>query len=209
MAEVPVYRCTRAAEPPALDGSVWPAAERIASAFHLVGDPDRRSSSHLSAAAMWDDEALYVSYTADPSPVPVTKRQRDDDLFNECAVEVFLKAGEGYYEIEINPLGAVLDLYFPDVTEQDWRAMARFDVDGMRWAVGEAGAGGRWWAQAAIPWAGLPNLTRGTHEGEPCVCGNFARSQVLPNGEYDLTTWTDAREAFCELEAMGCIVLTS
>jgi hypothetical protein len=172
-----------------------------------VGKPDARSASYLSAAAMWDDEALYVSYVADPALIPVTMRQRDDDLFNECAVEVFLKAGGGYYEIEINPLGTVLDLHFPDVAEQDWRAMARYDVPGMRWRVGETGEGDRWWAQVAIPWQGVPEVTRGTFEGQPCVYGNFARSQVLPGGDYDLTTWTPAQEAFCELDAMGCIVL--
>ena len=47
----------------------------------------------------------------------------------------------------------------------------------------------------------------GARDGQPCVYGNFARSQVLPGGDYDLTSWTPAREAFCELEAMGCIVL--
>ena len=209
MSSIPVYRCKRATDPPALDGGSWDGAETIEAGFHLLGKPQERSASHLSLVAMWDDDALYVSYLSDPSPVPVTMRERDDDLFGECAVEVFLKAGDGYYEIETNPLGTVLDLHFTEVEVEDWRAMARFDVDGLRWRVGEAGADGRWWAQVAIPWTGVPETTRGTHDGEQCVYGNFARSQKLPNGEYDLTSWSPAREAFCEPDAMGCLILAS
>lgn len=203
----PVYRCRRAKTPPQLDGSAWEGCEEIDSAFHLVGSEASRSASYLRAAAMWDHRALYVSYVSDPSPVPVTKQERDADLFNECAVELFLRAGDGYYEIEINPLGAVLDLYFPDVEEQNWQEMAKFDVAGMRWEVGETGEADRWWAQAALPWEGLPLATRGTSEGDPCVYGNFARSQTLPSGGYDLTTWSHAQEVFCELDRMGTIVL--
>ena len=207
----PIYVCQYADEEPPLTGelhrTVWEKAEAIESAFHLVGTASDRSDSRLSARALWDDGALYVAFESDPSPVPVTKRGRDEDLYNECAVEVFLMAADGYYEIEVNPLGAVLDLYFPDVAEQDWRAMAKYDVPGLRWAVGEAGEPGSWSARLAIPWMGVPEASRGERNGRPCVFGNLARSQMLPDGGYDLTTWTPAREAFCELDAMGTLVL--
>jgi hypothetical protein len=122
-------------------------------------------------------------------------------------VEVFLGAGRGYYEIEVNPRAAVLDLHFPDVSEQDWRKCAVFDVAGLRWAVAETGREDRWCAQLAIPWSGVPEATRSTHEGEVCLFANLARSQTLPGGAYDLTTWSPAEKAFCELEAMGRLVL--
>ena len=210
-AERPIYVCQHADRVPPLEGelsgSVWEAAAEIESAFHLVGTTSERSRSYLSARALWDEEALYVAFDSDPSPVPVTKCRRDEDLFNECAVEVFLMAGGGYYEIEVNPLGAVLDLYFPDVVEQDWQAMAEYDVAGLRWTVSEIAGGGRWSTRLAIPWSGIPEVSRGEREGQSCVFGNLARSQMLPNGEYDLTSWTPTRESFCEPEAMGTLVL--
>jgi hypothetical protein len=211
MSALPVYRCRRAPQPPSLDenvaGSVWETAERISSEFHLLGTDADRSDHFLEASALWDDEALYVRFVSDPAPVPVTKRERDEDLFNECAVELFLRAGSGYYEIEVNPLGAVLDLYFPDVKEQNWQAMAAFDVPGMTWAVQEIGDAGRWRTQLAIPWAGVPQTTWAEHDGQRCVFANFARSQKLPDGSFDLTTWDGAQGAFCELERMGRLVL--
>ena len=84
MRAIPTYCCTKAAQPPPLDGSVsgniWADTETIQSAFYLIGG-ESRSAHHLEAAALWDDDAFYVSYVSDPSPVPVTKQDRDDDLF--------------------------------------------------------------------------------------------------------------------------------
>ena len=211
MVDRPVYVCRFADKEPPLEGelcgTVWDRAEVIESAFHLVGTVSDRSRSYLSARALWDDDALHVAFESDPSSVPVTKRRRDEDLFNECAVEVFLMAGGGYYEIEVSPLGTVLDLYFPDVAEQNWRAMAEYDVPGLRWTVGETDEVGRWTARLAIPWTGVPEVSRGKRDGQPCVFGNFARSQMLPDGDHDLTSWTSTSVAFCELEAMGTLVL--
>lgn len=209
----PTYRCRRTPEAPRIDGrvsgTVWETADRIEPEFHLLGTASDRSRHFLQAVALWDDEALYVSFVSDPAPVPMTKRVRDEDLFNECAVEVFLQAGKGYYEIEVNPLGAVLDLCCPDVADEDWRRQAAFDVPGMRWAVAETGEGGRWCAQLAIPWSGVPEATRAEHEGNVCLFANFARSQRLPDGNYDLTTWDTAQKMFCELDQMGRLALTT
>ena len=128
--------------------------------------------------------------------------------FNECAVEIFFRAGNGYYEIEVNPLAAVLDLYFSDVEEEDWREMAKYDVPGLKWTVESVDDRDRWCTQMAIPWAGVPEVSRAEYDGKPCVFGNFARSQTLPDGSYDLTTWAPAEKAFCELDKMGCMILS-
>ena len=209
----PVYCCRRALTPPNVDGrvsgTVWEAVPRLGPELHIIGTASDRSRHFLETAVLHDDEALYVSFVSDPAPVPVTKRTRDDDLFNECAVELFLRAGKGYYEIEVNPLGAVLDLHFPDVAEEDWRKCAKWDLPGLRWAVAETGIGGRWCAQMAVPWAGVPEASRAEHEGNVCLFANFARSQRLPDGAFDLTTWSPAQRAFCELERMGSLVLSS
>lgn len=212
MRERPVYCCRNVSAPPPLhgktSGTAWDLAGRINQAFHLLGTDDDPPGFFLEASALWDEHALYVCLVSDPSPVPVTMRARDQDLFNECAVEVFLRAGGGYYEIEVNPLGAVLDLYFPDEKEADWRAMSKFDVPGLEWSVEEFDASGRWCARLAIPWAGVPRVSRTEHDGMSCIFANFTRSQKLPDGSYHLTTWGPARDAFCELANMGGVVLS-
>ena len=208
----PSYYCRRAPAGLTIEGriagTVWERATWIREAFHLLGRPSEQSRYFLEAATLWDEEALYVTFVSDPAPVPVTKTRRDDDLFNECTVEVFLRAGVGYYEIEVNPLGTVLDLHFPDAADENWEDYARFDVPGMEWVVEAVGDAGQWCTQIAIPWAGLPELTRTEHEGAVCLLANLARSQKLPDGTYDLTTWGTAQEKFCELEQMGRLILT-
>ena len=114
MPDIPTYRCRRldrkADAPTAdLDQAPWSETEWIED-FVLVGGPEPPPDRFLSAAARWDDEGLNVAFKSAPSLVPVTKTQRDDDLFNECTVEIFMAAGKGFYEIEVNPLNTVVDL---------------------------------------------------------------------------------------------------
>ena len=218
MPDLPIYRCrrlaSRAAAPTAdLDQPPWSETEWIED-FTLVGGQERLSADRfLAAAARWDDHGLYVAYKSAPSLVPVTKPQRDDDLFNECTVEIFIAAGKGFYEIEVNPLGAVLDLHCPDEREErDWRPQARWDAEGMRWAVRgmrstDVRADEAWMAELAVPWAAMPEVTRVRFEGVDSLRINLCRCQTRPDGTGELTSWTAARQRFSELDAMGRLVL--
>ena len=210
MPDLPVYRCrrleTRAAAPAAdFDQAPWREADWIED-FTLVGDQAPLPPGRfLFAAACWDDEGLYVAYKSAPSLVPVTKTQRDDDLFNECTVEIFIAAGKGFYEIEVNPLGAVLDLHCPDEKEeQNWRPQARWDAEGMQWAVRRSPEEGEGWsAELSVPWAAMPEVTRELFEGVDSLRVNLCRCQARPDGGGEMSSWTAARKRFSELDTMG------
>jgi len=152
-----------------------------------------------------------VAFDSAPSLIPVTRSERDQDLWEECSAEIFLAAGCGYYEIEINPLGAVLDLHFPDEVQEDWQTCARWDAEGLRWAVGSSSIPGRgeggWSAELAIPWTALPELTRGEYQGRPCVRAQLCRSQGQREGGYELAAWGPVQGQFCERTAMGRVLL--
>ena len=215
MTDLPIYRCRRLHQAPdlsvRLERPPWSDAEWIR-AFRTVGAGEDTPAvdRFLLAAAAWDDEALYVAFASGPSLVPVTKTQRDDDLFDECTVEIFLAAGIGFYEVEINPLGAVLDLHCPDERqEEDWRKQAEWNAEGMRWAVraqGENGGHG-WMAELILPWSAMPLVTKETHEGVECLRANLCRSQRRPDGTFELTSWTDVKQRFSELDVMGKLLL--
>ena len=139
----------------------------------------------------------------------MTKTERDGDLFNECTVELFLAAGPGFYEFEINPLGAVLDLYCPhEDQEADWQTHARWDAADLKWAVSVASAGEGWTAEMRLPWAAIPLVNREEFDGSPCLRGNFCRCGRRADGSYELPSWTPVDKRFCELKAMGYILLT-
>ena len=217
MTDIPIYRCRKLAPgavPTArLDQPPWSDTAWMED-FVFVGGCQRPPLDRfLAVAARWDDDALFLAYRSAASLVPVTKTQRDDDLFNECTVEIFIAAGAGFYEIEVNPLGAVLDLHCPDEREEeDWRTQASWDAEGLRWAVraiqspAEQGSAG-WMAELSLPWAAIPEATRESFDGLECLRVNLCRCQRRADGSHELTSWTPAEKRFSELAVMGRLLL--
>lgn len=111
--------------------------------------------------ACWDCEALHVRWDAvDPAPWH-TMTSRDDRLWEEEVVELFLDAdgsGRNYAELEISPANIVCDLRVESpwpalrsLTEWDWEGIATRVV-----ALGDPRSG--WTALARLPWEGLRSL---------------------------------------------------
>jgi hypothetical protein len=81
--------------------------------------------------------------------------KRDDPLWNEEVVEVFLDPdGDGlnYAELEVSPNNVVVDLLLAR-PRADLAASLRWDIDGLLTAVGRTPGG--WVAEIAIPWPSL------------------------------------------------------
>lgn len=201
-------------DPPAawLDVAPWSEADRI-TRFRCVdtGEP-LPEERYLHAALLWDEDALHVAWRSAPSLVPVTKTKRDDDLWTECTAELFLAAGLGYYEFEVNPLGAILDLHFPDEDDDDWRTHRAWDAEGLQWAVRSLGAGSggttAWAAQMRIPWTAMPELTRESGDDGDVLWAQICRSGNGPDDRYELPAWGPVESKFCERSGMGRVVLT-
>jgi hypothetical protein len=114
--------------------------------------------------ARWDDSALHIRFDAiDDSPWH-TMTRRDEHLWEEEVVELFLDAdgsGRNYAELEINPANVVCDLR----VETPWpslRSLTEWDWAGLETAVAplkdahESVEG--WTAVARLPWMGLRSL---------------------------------------------------
>jgi len=213
MRPTPTYACHRTPESLEPCGETgrpaWQRAERL-TAFHLAGGEGALASGrYLRAALLWDDEALYAAWESAPSLVPVTRAERDADLWTECAVELFLAAGEGYYEIEVNPRGAVLDLHFPSEDEDDWLKHRSWDAQGMAWAVSPESEDGLqpWAAELRLPWSAVPEVSRAEADGQVALRAQICRSQADLEGGFELSAWGPVVSAFCERQAMGVVVL--
>lgn len=80
---------------------------------HVMSDALAGSRPRLeTSVTIWRDQArLFILFTGADDEVVATLREHDSDLFTEDVVEVFLapKRLEEYFEIEVNPLGAVFD----------------------------------------------------------------------------------------------------
>ena len=115
--------------------------------------------------ALCSPAALFVRFdAADESPWH-TMTRRDDRLWEEEVVEIFLdpsRAGVDYAELEISPANVVCDL----IVRRPWPKLSSdpsWDIEGLvtrvtPWREPESGPDG-WTATARIPWVGLAPMT--------------------------------------------------
>jgi hypothetical protein len=118
--DLPVYEVSRTATPIKVDGklddAVWANAPRFRDfRLNLDGSPGPYKTQ---ARALYDDTFLYFSFRCRDDNVWATLRIRDQHLWEEEVVEVFLQADPhqtSYIELEVNPLGTMLDIYLLDI----------------------------------------------------------------------------------------------
>jgi hypothetical protein len=114
---LPEYRVKRAPKPPAIDGAIDDAAWAQAAAVELVGSFDgRRPSLKTVARMLYDDAYLYVAFDCEDPDAWGTLMKRDEPIYNEEVVEVFLDAdanGRTYNELQVSPNNVLFDAYFP------------------------------------------------------------------------------------------------
>jgi hypothetical protein len=157
--EATAYHVAQAADVDELLDGVHPAwidARAIA-----WGPPSYRTRFR----ALWSRAGLAICFDcADVAPW-ATCRIRDERLWEEEVVELFLdpaETGTDYAEIEISPINVVCDLR----VRAPWPRLAAeidWDLEGLRsavepWRDNEAGPRG-WTATAVLPWRGLAPLS--------------------------------------------------
>lgn len=142
----PSYIVRRATSPIQVDGklndSVWASAPAIALVMNSDGAP---SPLKTEARMLYDDRYLYVAFRATDQNAWATMKKRDQHLWNEEVVEVFVQpnpAHPSYIEVEVNPLGTVLDIFLLDVGKplayESWnsaRLKSAVHVGSQEWTV--------------------------------------------------------------------------
>lgn len=108
----------------------------------------------------YDDAALYLQFECDDTDIWGTYTQRDDPIYDEEVVELFISPGTAtptrYYEIELSPNGVLFDARIYNPTNQ--RADLHVDVHWNPAIVHRAwrdDAADRWGGLLAVPWAAL------------------------------------------------------
>lgn len=94
------------------DEPSWRAA-RSTGAFH-ANDGSGTAMSRVEAKMLWDDSNLYFAFECDDTDLSATMTKRDEHLWQEEVVEIFIDPDgdeKNYIELEVNPLGAFLDLF--------------------------------------------------------------------------------------------------
>jgi hypothetical protein len=134
--------------------------------------------------ALWSPAGLFLRFDADdPSPWH-TMTRKDEHLWEEEVVEIFLdpgRSGRDYYELEINPANVVCDLRmispWPDKKgDIDWT------LAGLETRVRTEKSAGRvrgWTATAFLPWDGFRSLPSAERLALPPKPGDSWRFNVF------------------------------
>jgi len=146
-----------------LAGLPWRSIPPL-SPFQLA-DGSGPARQQTAARLAWDDTALYIRFDCEDRDAWGTMRRRDDPVYQEEAVEIFLApapdpmdaAPAGYFELEVSPLGTLFDAWIdnPDSRRDTLRADPGWDCPGLRWETGRGEAREDWWAALALPWSSL------------------------------------------------------
>lgn len=160
------YVCFRAPKGMVVDGDVHKAAWRAApwtNEFVDIEGETRPQPRHRTQAKMlWDDEYFYVAAEMDEPHLWGTLTQHDSIVYHDNDFEVFLNpTGDNhcYYELEINALGTIFDLYLPKPYRDGGPADHDWNVAGLKKAIrldgtlNNPGDVDRGWAvELAFPW---------------------------------------------------------
>jgi len=186
-----------------------------ASALPWRGLPGVRFCDAVTAAApkqgtevraAWHDDEWRLLFTAADTDPWATMTQRDAPLYEEETVEVFFDPVgdlESYFEIEVNPLGTVLDLVLRK-SRSGYKGDRAWQCEGLRTLVRRHDGG--WSAEMAIPFASVTNSpprTGSRWRANFCRIDRPSRDGTLPR---ELTSWSPPlRASFHTPERFGVI----
>ncbi len=194
------YFCKRAGTPITVDGkldeAVWQEAAEMKFRLTTDGAPPRFATT---ARMLWDETYLYVGYHCVDEDIWATMTQRDDHLWEEEVVEIFIDADgdrRGYVEIEVNPLNTLLDLFILNRNNRPAKSMFDWDSQGIRHAVYVDGDVARrdgkdnfWSVEIAMPWEDFPTAPHLPPEPGDVWLVNLYRIDRFRE-EMELSTWS-------------------
>lgn len=127
-ADIALYTCYRTRERLAgtgrLDEAAWGRVNKSPRFVDML--TGESAILDTRAAALWDDENLYVGFWIQEPFVEANLTERDSLIFTENDVEVFIDGGDCYYEFEINARNTVYEVFF--IWQDAYKRGGTFDV---------------------------------------------------------------------------------
>jgi hypothetical protein len=171
-----VYDAPRALGRITIDGKLddlgWAAAAWTEDFVDIQGTEAPAPPLRTRAKILWDDEQLYIGAEMEEPHLWATLMDRDAIIYRDDDFELFLDPeGDGlaYFELEINAMGTLFDLFLDKPYKKGGRAQIGWDAQGLRAEVALMGTlndptdeDRGWWVEMAIPWADLVPLASET-----------------------------------------------
>jgi len=185
------YVCRMAAGAIRIDGVLdeksWREAPWTDDFVDIEGSVRPRPRYRTRAKMLWDDQYLYIGAELQEPQVWATLTQHDTVIFRDDDFEVFMDPnGDNleYYEMEMNALNTVWDLFLEHPYRDGGKADNSWDIVGLRTAVHIRGTLNMcadrdtgWTVEIAMPWKALGQYA---HRPAPPAFGdqwriNFSR----------------------------------
>jgi len=122
------YICRRASHPASESGQLpkqaWDAAESSKRFVDIVtGEPGLYDTQ---VSSLWDDDAMYIRFAAEEPFVEARLEERGALVFTENAVELMVDGCDCYYELAINALGTIYEVFY--IWKDAYHRGGRFDI---------------------------------------------------------------------------------
>jgi hypothetical protein len=161
------YRCVRTPTPPVFQGRLQQGAWATAGwtrSFEDIEGPFRETPfARCRTKMLWDETYFYIGAVLEETDLWATYQEHDQIVFHENDFEVFIDPdgdGREYYEIEVNVLGTVFDLYLHRPYREDGPAEHGWDASNMLVEVTAFGSindpsdrDQAWVVELAVPWS--------------------------------------------------------
>ena len=136
------YVCYYAAEKPVIDGAgsdpVWQRAPWTEDFTDIEGDIRPAPVLRTRVKLLWDSTCLYIYAELNEKDLWGTLRQHDTIIYDDNDFEVFINPDNTthrYFELEINTLGTVMDLFMNKPYRNGGKALMSWDAQGLSSAV--------------------------------------------------------------------------
>lgn len=198
---LPLYEVAQTLLPIKVDGKLnedaWMKASSVG---YFVNNSDGSKSSYKTEAkVLYDENFLYFAFRCADDNIWSTLKRRDEHLWEEEVVEVFLQADPNqpsYIELEVNPLGTMLDIYLLGIRKplhyESWNS------EKLRWAVQVRGTvdgkdgDDEWTCEIALPMEDIVTAPRRPPQPGDRWRMNLYRAEHLPNAA--LLAWSPTLE---------------
>lgn len=197
----PRYEVRRAVAPLTIDGRVtaeeWSQASPAVE-FIFPWDQQTGAKQKTRARLLWDDTNLYVAYEVQDTDIVAQFTERDAWVYRDDTVELFLNVRPsqiaGYYAMEVNVRGAMMDYFCVDAQYY----IKRFQMEGVKLGARIDGTLNEredrdrgWSVEMAIPWENFSDMARPPQAGTVYTAELNRWDGVEPNRR--LSVWVDSK----------------
>ncbi|WP_221284843.1 carbohydrate-binding family 9-like protein [Mucilaginibacter sp. SP1R1] len=136
------YVVKHTAQAPAIDGdindAVWQQARWTNDFVDIEGSLKPRPALQTNIKMLWDDSCLYIAARIHDPQVWARIKNHDEIVYHDNDFEIFIdpaNTGHNYYEIEVNAVNTIFDLFLPKPYRSHGSAVIGWDAKGLRSAV--------------------------------------------------------------------------